>query len=236
MIFVKKITNRHLYTGEEGYPFSLPVVRAISEFRFTKDVTFFIGENGSGKSTLVEAIAVAAGFNAEGGSKNFNFSTAATHSPLHEQLHITRGGRREKDGFFLRAESMYNVATQIDELFVSKSYGGSLHRQSHGESFLSVVQNRLRGEGLYIFDEPEAALSVQSILILMARMKELLRRDSQFIIATHSPVLLAFPGAEIWSAGESGLERVGYEQTQQYALTKYFLNNYEAVLEELFSH
>lgn len=130
---------------------------------------------------------------------------------------------------------MYNVATQIDELFVSKSYGGSLHRQSHGESFLSVVQNRLRGEGLYIFDEPEAALSVQSVLILMARMKELLRRDSQFIIATHSPVLLAFPGAEIWSVGESGLEKVGYEQTEQYALTKYFLNNYEAVLEELFS-
>jgi predicted ATPase len=239
MIYIKKITNLHDYSsGDEGYPFGLPVVKGIREFELHNDVTFLIGENGSGKSTLVEAIAVSAGFNPEGGTRNFNFATAETHSRLFEDLRITRGAHREKDGFFMRAESYYNVSTEIDRIGdgIHRSYGGkSLHKRSHGESFLATFTHRLGGNGLYIFDEPESALSLQSVFALMVRMKELLTRNSQFIIATHSPVLLAFPGAEIWQVGEDGLEKVEYEQTQQYSLTRYFLNNYEGVIRELLS-
>lgn len=241
MIFIKKITNRHVYGVDDGYPFDLPVIRAISEFDFKRDVTFFVGENGSGKSTLVEAIAVAAGFNPEGGTKNFNFATSLTHSVLYEELLITRGVNREQDGFFLRAESFYNVASEIDELQkvdgrMYKDYGGkSLHKRSHGESFMATLSYRLGGNGLYILDEPESALSLQSILMLMVRMKELVAHGSQFIIATHFPVLMAFPGAEIWSIDSEGLRKMRYEDTEQYSLTKYFLNNYEGFLKELFS-
>ncbi len=235
MIFIKKITNRHVYGVDDGYPFDLPVIRAISEFDFKRDVTFFVGENGSGKSTLVEAIAVAAGFNPEGGTKNFNFATSPTHSVLYEELLITRGVNREQDGFFLRAESMYNVATEVARLGVS-GYGlKPLHCLSHGQGFLTVINERFRGNGLYILDEPESALSLQSILMLMVRMKELVAHGSQFIIATHSPVLMAFPGAEIWSIDSEGLRKMRYEDTEQYSLTKYFLNNYEGFLKELFS-
>ena len=228
-----------------SYLNDLPVIRFLAKEKhltFSSNVTFFVGENGTGKSTLLEAIAVAYGFNAEGGSKNFTFSTNATHSELCK--HITLGKRGyPNDGFFLRAESLYNVATNIDELdsddddtlldppLIIDGYGGvSLHNQSHGESFLSIVQNRFCGNGLYILDEPEAALSPMRLLTLMAEMDALVKQDSQFIIATHSPMLLAFPGAEVWEFSADGIHKVDYRNTEHYQVTKRFLDNPEKML------
>lgn len=229
---------------KSSYLNGLPVIKHLSrekELCFSSNVTFFVGENGTGKSTLLEAIAVAYGFNAEGGSKNFTFSTNSTHSELFE--HITIAKRRyPKDGFFLRAESLYNVATNIDDMDKLPSfdapiiggYGGvSLHNQSHGESFLSIVQNRFFGNGLYILDEPEAALSPNRLLSLMAEMNSLVKKDSQFIIATHSPILMTFPNAQILEFSQDGIKCVKYQDTEHFRLTKAFLENPEKMLHYL---
>lgn len=204
-------------------------------------VTFLVGENGSGKSTLLEAIAVSCGFNAEGGTRNFTFSTRATHSELGEYITVAKR-RYPRDGFFLRAESFYNVATNIDEMDeepsfsprLIDSYGGvSLHSQSHGESFLALVQNRFGGEGLYLLDEPEAALSPTRQLTLLGEMHQLVGRNSQFIIATHSPILMAYPGARIYELSENGIASVEYRETEHYQLTLRFLENPERMLRYL---
>jgi predicted ATPase len=168
------------------YPFSLPAVRHLDVLQLHPAVTFFVGENGSGKSTLLEAIAVSFGFNAEGGSKDFNFGTRESHSELYKFLRIAKGVPRPTDGFFLRAESFYNVATMVEDLGVGASYGDrSLHEQSHGESFIALMVNRFRGEGLYLLDEPEAALSPSRQLSVITRIHDLVQQKSQFIIATH---------------------------------------------------
>ncbi len=224
------------------FPFTIPAIKNLDHLEFSPTVTFIIGENGSGKSTLVEAIAVAMGFNPEGGTKNFNFGTRESHSDLHEYLRLVKSIKRPKDGFFLRAESFFNVATNIEQLDVGwggppiiDSYGGSsLHEQSHGESFLSLVLHRFSGNGLYILDEPEAALSPTRQLTVLARMKQLLDLDSQFIIATHSPILMAYPGAIIYCISESGIRKADYEQTEHYKITKAFLENPDRMLNELF--
>lgn len=228
-----------------SYLNDLPVIRHLSQVEmlsFSSPVTFFVGENGTGKSTLLEAIAVAYGFNAEGGSRNFSFSTNKTHSELHEHITLAKRGYA-RDGFFLRAESLYNVATNIEELdevpaaapFITDSYGGiSLHDQSHGESFLSIVQHRFGGHGLYILDEPEAALSPMRLLTLMAEMHTLVKDDSQFIIATHSPILMTFPKAEILEFSQDGIRPVGYKDTAHYQITKRFLENPDRMLHYLF--
>jgi predicted ATPase len=200
-----------------------------------QDVTFFAGENGTGKSTLLEAIAVCAGFNAEGGSKNFDFSTRQTVSGLHRRMTLSKRAH-EKDGFFMRAESFYNVASQVEDLGLNLAgYGGrSLHEQSHGESFLALVRNRFRGNGLYLLDEPESALSPLSQLALLAEMNRLVGRNSQFIVATHSPILLAFPGAVIYQITDRGIEAVEYESCAHYRLTKQFLDNPQPFIKRLF--
>ncbi len=229
---------------KSSYLSRLPVVRYLAEkgsLPLTRDVTFFVGENGTGKSTLIEAVAAAYGFNPEGGSKNFSFSTAEAHSELWKHLTLVRN-KYPKDGFFLRAESFFNVATYIDELDsvpaasppIIGGYGGdSLHEQSHGESFLSLVQNRFFGKGLYILDEPEAALSPMRLMTLIAEIGRLCADESQFIIATHSPILMAYPNAQIYLLEESGVRSVSYRETEHYMVTRRFLENPEKIMKLL---
>ena len=231
------ITGIRLRDMPQGYLARLPAVKHLyrsKELEFTNPVTFFVGENGSGKSTLLEAIAVAAGFNPEGGSRDFVFSTRRTHSDLCDLITPIRT-IPPKDGFFLRAESFYNTASYLDENSTMKRYGGvSFHEQSHGESFLSLVTNRFEGNGLYIMDEPEAALSPQRLLTLLVLMDELVKKSSQFIIATHSPIIMAFPGADIIQFSENGMERVSYRETESYRITKQFMDDPERMIKYLF--
>ena len=218
------------------YPFSLPVVKNLERLKFNKNITFFVGENGTGKSTLLEAIALNFGFNSEGGSRNFNFSTKETHSELHKYISLVKGITRPKDGYFFRAESFYNVATEIENLGngLVSSYGGkSLHEQSHGESFWSLVMERFFGNGLYILDEPEAALSPNRQMALLARLHALEKINSQFIIATHSPILLAYPNAHIYVLTDDEIVLTPYKETDHYFLMKQFINNPEGMLKHL---
>lgn len=225
----------------ERYPFSLPAVRHLDVLELHPKITFIVGENGSGKSTLMEAIAVSFGFNPEGGTKNFGFGTRASHSELHEYIRLSKGVIRPKDGFFLRAESFFNVATEIEKLDegpggppIIDSYGGkSLHEQSHGESFWSLVMHRFGGKGFYLLDEPEAALSPQRQLALMSRIHELVNQHSQFVIATHSPILMTYPDAYVYSCSEAGMRRVGYEETEHFQVMHDFVVNPKRMLDIL---
>lgn len=232
----------------ESYPFTLPAIRQLEKLEFAPDVTFIIGENGSGKSTIIEAIAIALGFNPEGGTKNFGFQTNENHSELHKHLRLVQSIKKPRDGFFLRAESFFNVASNIEDLdkddpdsYISPppiidAYGGtSLHHQSHGESFLSLMLHRFFGNGLYILDEPEAALSPQRQLSVLGRMHQLVEKNSQFIIATHSPILMAYPGARIYQITDGVFESVNYEDTEQVKVTKAFLDNPDRMLEMVFA-
>lgn len=228
----------------DKYPFSIPAVKNLENLQFRSEVTFFVGENGSGKSTILESIAVALGFNPEGGTRNFNFHTHNSHSSLHEYIRLVKSHVKPKDGFFLRAESYFNLATNIEALDnepsfsppVIESYGGiSLHEQSHGESFLALMLHRFGGKGIYLLDEPEAALSPMRQLAVLSRMKQLADDSSQFIIATHSPILLAYPEAVIYQIDETGINEVCYRETEQYMITKSFLENPDRMLSELFA-
>ncbi len=239
--FIRSVKLHKEKQGLEPYVAKLAILQDLDSLEMQKPVTFFIGENGTGKSTLLEAIAVGYGFNPEGGSKNFNFSSKETHSNLNRFITVVKGVRRPKDGFFLRAESFYNVASEVDRLDregapLIHSYGGkSLHEQSHGESFMSLILNRFRGEGIYILDEPEAALSPSRQLSLLCRVHELVRQGSQFIIATHSPILMAYPGADIYLADhERKITLTKYKETEHYKLTRDFINHPEQMISYLF--
>lgn len=224
----------------DSYLHDVPAVRyleAAGRLEFHSDVTFLVGENGVGKSTLLEAVAVACGFNPEGGSRNFSFSTRETHSELGAALTVVRSAY-PKDGFFLRAESFYNVSSEVDRLAnyqpgdgLYQSYGGkSLHHQSHGESFLSLVHHRFWGQGIYLLDEPEAALSPARQLTLLAELHRLVQAGSQLVIATHSPLLMAYPQGEILLLGEGPIRPVEYRETEHYQITKSFLDSPERML------
>jgi predicted ATPase len=224
---------RHNIPDEKVYPYNLKSVEVLDRVKFHPKVTFIVGDNGSGKSTLLEAIAVAYGFNAEGGTKNFTFNTKETHSDLSNYLRITKGVTAPKDGFFFRAETFYNLATNVDELDAIDSYGGkSLHAQSHGESFMTLFMTRFWGNGLYILDEPEAALSPTRQMALIARIHDLVKRNSQFIIATHSPIVLAYPYATILNVDDAYNE-IEYTETAHYQVTKQFINDTEGMLKVL---
>ena len=241
--FASRVTlRRDIVASFDNYPFNLPAVKSMTDLELHPKVTFFVGENGSGKSTLLEAIAVSLGFNAEGGNKNFSFSTRASHSDLYRYLRIAKGYKRPKDGYFLRAESFFNVGTEIENLDkepapsppIISYYGNrSLHEQSHGEAFLALLSHRFFGDGIYLLDEPEAALSPRRQLAVLSRMHDLIAKNSQFIIATHSPILMAYPEAWIYSLTPSGIERVEYRDTEHFQVTHDFLMNPRRMLEEL---
>jgi predicted ATPase len=226
---------------DRPFPYSLPAFRDFVDMAFHPKITFFIGENGSGKSTLLEAIAVGIGLNPEGGSRNFNFATRASHSRMHEALRLSMAPRHMADSYFLRAESFYNVATEIERLDqggggprIIASYGNiSLHAQSHGESFFALFRNRFRDNGLYLMDEPEAALSPSRQLQCLAFLHDYCNRGCQFVIATHSPVIMAYPDATIYAFGDGGIRQVAYTETEHYLVTRGFLSNPKRMLKEL---
>ena len=217
------------------FPYTLPAIRALTTLPFHPKVTFLVGENGSGKSTLLEAVAVACGLNPEGGSRNFNFSTRSSHSPLDEAIRLARTPALPPDSYFLRAESFFNVASEIERLDVIGGYGGkSLHEQSHGESFFALFKNRFRGRGLYLLDEPEAALSPKRQLQFLVLLHEYVQRGGQFVIATHSPIIMAYPDARIYQLDDDGIREVAYLDTEHYLIARGFLSNPQRSLNELF--
>lgn len=219
----------------DAYPFALPALRGWDRLMMHPKVTYFVGENGSGKSTLVEAIAGAYGLNPEGGSRDHMFATRETHSPLHKHLRLARAPRRAKDAFFLRAESFYTFSTYIDDEGNRSRMGGhALHKLSHGQSFTALIENRFQGNGLYILDEPEAALSPNRQLSFLSPLNELVGQGSQFIIATHSPILLAYPDATIYELSEHGVHPARYEDLEHVQVTRNFLNRPEVFLDVLF--
>lgn len=235
-----KLMREHI-KKPQTFPYTLTVFRDLDELTFHDQVTFFVGENGSGKSTLLEGIAGACGLNPEGGSRNFNFATRASHSNLDECLRLVRYPATPSDMYFLRAESFYNVATQIEKydeegmgLRIIDAYGGqSLHEQSHGESFFALFKNRFRAKGLYLLDEPEAALSPKRQLEFLALLHQYVQGGCQFMIATHSPIILAYPHALIYHFSAAGLREIGYTDTEHYLITRGFLSNPRRMLSEL---
>ena len=214
----------------DRYPFSIPAIRHLKTLTFHPNVTFLVGENGSGKSTLLEAIAIKAGFHPDGGSKD---STApadqSSRSSLHHHIGLVRGARRELSGFFLRAETVLNIPAE------SESHGWSgLDEKSHGESLMWVMVNRFRMGGVYVLDEPEAALSPQRQISCLLRIHQLVQGGSQLIIATHSPILMAYPQAKIILLGPQGCQEVAYQQTEHYQVTRTFLKDPAKMLERMF--
>ncbi|MRG88080.1 AAA family ATPase [Salinibacillus xinjiangensis] len=228
----------------DRFPLSLPVIRKFKNLKLHPNVTYIIGENGMGKSTLLEGIAIAMGFNPEGGTFNFNFSSYDSHSNLDQYLKVVKGVHRARDSFFFRSETYYNVATNIEELDkepegggkIIDSFGGkSLHEQSHGESFFAAFNERFQGKGIYILDEPEAALSPLRQLSMLARIHELVHQGSQFLISTHSPILMAYPEAKIIELTEDGMQEVRLEETHHYQIMKQFFDDRDRLLHHLFN-
>jgi predicted ATPase len=224
----------------DAYPFNLPIIKDLETVEFHPQVTFLVGDNGTGKSTLLEAVAVSVGLNPEGGSRNFNFATRESHSKLYECLTVAKGPLAW-DAYFLRAESFYNVASQVDDLYrgeslpLQLSYGGSLHEKSHGESFFALFKIRFAGDGLYFIDEPEAALSPQRQIEFLCILNKYCQRGAQFLIATHSPIIMAYPNSWIYHCSAKGLQRMKYEDTEHFLITRGFLANPERTLKELFA-
>lgn len=233
--FLRHLEIRHETIADHGvYPFSIPALRTLEKLVFHKSVTFLVGENGAGKSTLIEAIAIKAGFNPEGGTRSFTSSARPSESSLHHHVRLARGTKREAGGFFLRAETMFNVATEAEV----NGYNSweRVHEMSHGEGFLYVMQERFRSRGLFILDEPESALSPQRQLAALALIHRLVGAGSQFVIATHSPILMAYPDAQILLLDpEVGVRRVAYEETEHFQVTRAFLQNPKRMLDQLLS-
>ncbi|RLQ83886.1 AAA family ATPase [Planomicrobium sp. Y74] len=239
-MFLKRVSLLNKDTADyTQYPFTIPVIESFEELELTRNITFFVGENGSGKSTLLKAIAEKCGFNTAGGGRNNTYDVHASNSVSGDYIRLS-WMPKITNGFFMRAESFYHFATHIDELQKDgadayRSYGGrSLHEQSHGESFFSLFQNRFNGRAIYLLDEPEAALSPQRQLAFLRILHDMtVKEGCQFIIATHSPILLGYPEASILTFDEGKIEEIDYKQTDHYQITKYFLDHWEKFLEEI---
>lgn len=231
--FLQRIGINWNKIDKNSYLRSINALNELDELVFDKPITFFVGENGSGKSTLLEAIAVALGFNPEGGTRNYSFSTYDSHSSLYQAIKLSKSFRKAMCGYFLRAESFYNVATKEEEYADIGHPSEKYHEKSHGESFLALTQKQLRPDGLYLFDEPEAALSPQRQLTLLMEIYECAKNGSQFIIATHSPILLGIPDAQILSFDDGKIHPCKYEDTESFRITEMFINNRERILRML---
>ena len=216
-----------------SYIRTIESLRDVEKIEFQSPVSLFVGENGTGKSTLLEAIAVAHGFNPEGGTKNYVFSTYDSHSELCDAIRIAKGYRKEKWGYFLRAESFYNVATQEEKYADIAHPSMQYHKKSHGDSFLDLAQDNIKSNGLYLLDEPEAALSPQRQLTLLTQIYKCANDGAQFIIATHSPILLGIPNAQIFCFDNGKIHTCTYEETDSYKITEMFINNRKSLLQKL---
>lgn len=235
-LFLKSVTyNQSQIKDKNKYPFNITVIKNLKTLKFTKRVTFLVGDNGIGKSTFIEALAVKLGLNAEGGTENFDFSTRATHSDLYKYFKLKLSEEHPKTKFFLRAESFYNLASEVDDLGVSGYGRNSLHNVSHGEAFLQLFTNRFTENGLYILDEPEAALSVNRQLTLLYLIDTLSKQGSQFIIATHSPILISYLDGVILDLNNNFAE-ISYTDTEIYQTYKLFIENYQQVQKNLFDN
>ena len=219
-----------LWDEVDDYVADIQSIRSIDQLTFSKPVTFFCGENGSGKSTLLEALAIKNGLNPEGGTRNYDFSTYDSYSNLHKHMRLWRN-RKPDWMYFLRAESFYNVATK--EMEYRGIFSERYHDQSHGQSFFSVLMKQTNKNGLYFLDEPEAALSCQNQLALLYLIEECVKQNCQFIIATHSPILLGFPNAQILSFDDGKVEEVDYKSTSSYQTMKLFLDRYDYFVKDI---
>ena len=224
------------------YPFNISSIESLDKLKFSKPVTFLIGENGAGKSTFIEALAIRLRLNPEGGSQNIVFKTTDSHSNLSDYLTVYSSGNLPKTKYFLRAESFYNVAAEVQRLveedkFIGlyNAYGGNLLKYSHGESFIKLVKNRFEPNGLYILDEPEAALSPLRQMTLLCLINDLVKEGSQFIISTHSPILLSYKNAEIFNLDDD-FNKINYKDTDIYKTYKMFLEDPDSMQERLYNN
>ncbi len=232
-LYVRSVRlNRDRVPSFEEYPFCIEAIRNLDTVEFTSPVTFLVGENGIGKSTFIEALAICLGMNAEGGSQNFDFSSRDTTSSLHDYLTVSRLGR-PVTRYFLRAETFYNISSEIENLEVEKAYGGSLHTRSHGEAFLQLVQQRFYDGGLFLLDEPESALSPVRQMTLLCEINRLAAAGSQFIIATHSPILISYRDGVILDMN-NGFKKISYRDTEVYKMYRLYLDNPELMQHQLF--
>ncbi len=231
--FIRSVLIDWSKIDENSYLRDIDAIRGLERLEFSRPITFFAGENGSGKSTLLEAIAISYGFNPEGGTKNYHFSTYDSHSELCEAIRISKGYRKPSWGYFLRAESFYNVATKEKEYANFAHPSAELHKKSHGESFLDIAQTHLSPNGIYFLDEPEAALSPQRQLTLLRQIYQCANQGAQFVIVTHSPVLLGIPDAEILLFDDGLIHTCAYQETGSYRVTEMFIRNREKLLKTL---